>query len=40
MIAKYNNNVYIANLRDKHVVLVTYQKKKSNRRFCTKKKLL
>lgn len=28
MIAKYNHNAYIANLKDEHVVLVTYQKKK------------
>lgn len=38
MIAKYNNNVYIANLRDKHIVLVTYQKEKSTEGFKQKRK--
>lgn len=37
MIAKYNNNVYIANLRDKHIVLVTYQKEKATEGFKQKK---
>lgn len=37
MIAKYNNNVYIANLRDKHIVLVTYQKEKATEGFKQKR---
>lgn len=37
MIAKYNNNVYIANLRDKHIVLVTYQKEKATEAFKQKR---
>lgn len=40
MIAKYNNNTYIANLRDAHIVLMTNQKEKNNRRLFTKKRLL
>lgn len=37
MIAKYNNNVYIANLRDKPIVLVTYQKEKATEGFKQKR---
>lgn len=37
MIAKYNNNTYIANLKDEHVVLVTYQKEKTTKGFAQKR---
>lgn len=37
MIAKYNHNAYIANLKDEHVVLVTYQKKKATEGFAQKR---
>lgn len=33
MIAEYNNNTYIANLRDAHIVLMTYQKEKATEGF-------
>lgn len=36
MIAKYNNNTYIANLRDAHIVLMTYQKEKQPKAFHKK----
>lgn len=39
MIAKYNNNTYIANLKDKHVVLVTHQEEKATKGFAQKKRL-
>lgn len=37
MIAKYNNNTYIANLRDAHIVLMTYQKEKATEGFAQKR---
>ena len=37
MIAKYNNNTYIANLRDAHIVLMTYQKEKTTEGFSQKR---
>lgn len=37
MIAKYNNNTYIANLKDEHVVLVTHQEEKATKGFAQKR---
>lgn len=37
MIAEYNNNTYIANLRDAHIVLMTYQKEKATEGFSQKR---
>ena len=37
MIAKYNNNTYIANMKDEHVVLVTHQEEKATKGFAQKR---